>query len=186
LGDYLVNNNWNEFCWMTKNIFEILSIDFQPQAFLLDNSDFELGNLTGWVQTGSGLFSIVSPGHDSNLCVKIDASNNRGISYLSQKYIPIRTNRPYKIKCFAKPDNGVLSSKSISIRLETLDVNNQPDLEFLTAVYPVNGTDWQEISAQGSFVLSNNADIMVHVRVKLRVDNNQSAYFDDVIVEEMP
>ena len=67
-----------------------------------------------------------------------------------------------------------------------MDVNNQPDIEFLTAAYPISGTDWLELSAEGSFVLSNNADIMVHVMVKLQVDNNQSAYFDDVIVEEMP
>ncbi len=186
LGDYLVNNNWNEFCSMTKNVFEILSIDFQPQAFLLDNSDFELGSLSGWEQKGNGQFSIASPGYDSSNCVKIDASNNSGLSYLSQKYIPVRTNRPYRIKCFAKPDNGVLSSKSISIRLETLDVNNKPDIEFLTATYPISGTDWLELSAEGSFTLSNNADIMVQVMVKLQVDNNQSAYFDNVIVEEMP
>lgn len=103
-----------------------------------------------------------------------------------KKYIPVRTNRSYRIRCFAKPDNGVLSSKSILIRLETLDVNNKPVKEFIASTYPISGTDWQEISAEGSLVLSNNADIIVQVRVKVQVDNNQSAYFDNVIVEEMP
>jgi len=67
--------------------------------------------------------------------------------------------------------------------LETLDAYNTPQVEFITAVYPSDGTDWQQISAEG--ILSNSDTIVVQARVKLVVNAGGSAYFDEVLVEEL-
>jgi hypothetical protein len=178
-----LSGSWNQFSEITKNILEIFSADFEPQSFLLENASFEYASLSGWGKTGNGSTTISSPGHGDDYCVFIDASSS-GETYLSQKYIPIRTNRNFRVRCFAKPGTmGVLSDKSITIRLETLDLYNNPVQEFIVAAYPTIGTDWQEISAQG--MLSNSDDILQHVRIKIQVSTGQSSYFDNIYVEEL-
>jgi len=131
-----------------------------------------------WYLSGAGSVSQAAGYGTDTYSALIDATN--GETFLYQAYIPIRTNRTYRITCFAKPG---ISANGISIRLETLDSFNTPQVEFITAVYPTGGTDWQQISAEG--VLSNSDSIMVQARVKVDVKAGGSAYFDDVLVEEL-
>jgi len=179
------DNQWNEFCWMTKNVLEILSADFQPQAFLLDNYNFDTGDLSGWDLPVPNTASISQPGHTgTGFCVYMDGTG--GETFLSQKYIPIRTNRSYRITCFAKPGTmGVLSPKSITIRLQELDINNNAQQEIIVVAYPTTSLDWQQIQAVGQLSTIADFDFMVQVRVKLQVESGQGAYFDDVVIEEM-
>lgn len=185
---YVSNNNWNEFCWLTKNVLDTLGRDFEPQSFNLLNADFEIwdgSSPVNWSKTGNGAVSL-EPGYTGNYSACIDGAN--GETFLSQQYIPIRTSRNYRISCYAKPvtpsnsDSGPGGS-GITIRLQTLDVNNNPILDIITASYPNSTSGWQLITATG--MLSNTDDFMIQARVKLQVKAGISACFDNVVVEEL-
>jgi len=185
LNPYVSSNDWNEFSKITKNLLEILGNDFEAQPFLLINSDFESGTLSGWSKVGDGSGSIAYPGYQSNYCLFIDASTG-GDTFEYQQYIPIRTNRDYRITCYALAGSvlsGPGAGTAISIRLETIDINNKPIQEFVTANYPSSSDAWQKISAEGSIASSD--DIIIQARVKVYVKNGYTAYFDNVIVEEI-
>jgi len=186
LSPYISNNDWNIFSKITKNILETLGDDFEAQPFLLINGDFENGNLNGWTKIGGGSASVSSPGYSSNYCSFIDASSG-GDTFLFQQYIPIRANRNYRIRCYALPGSslsGPGGGSAISIRLETLDEYNKPIQEIIVANYPSSGDGWLEISAQGS--ISSSEVFMIQTRVKVYVKSGYSAYFDNIVVEEMP
>jgi hypothetical protein len=169
LSPYISNNDWNIFSKITKNILEILGDDFEAQPFLLVNSNFEEWNQSyqkfeGWDKTGIGSVSQSTVHYDEDYSAFIDASG--GDTYLSQQYIPIRTNRSYKIKCYALPGSALTgpdAGAAISIRLETLNVYNKPIQEFIVATYPTGNDSWLEISAEGSIL--NSDEIMIQARV---------------------
>lgn len=178
-----VEDPWNEIHQITKNVLDILgNATFQAQQFLLDNPDFEYWNGNplmpdGWYQEGTGNISRISPGHSGSYCLKIDATN--GQTWISQNYIPIRTNRQYRVKCWAKgSDPFEYPVNNITIRLQTTD----DYYDFAIANY--TGTEfWQEISASG--IINSIENILRPARVKIQVASNVIAYFDQVIVEEL-
>ncbi len=191
LNPYVLYNDWNEFCWITKNILDVLGNDFEAQAFLIVNPGFEYLNQSGqlleWYKTGGGTAIRSTPGYEGDYCAFVDGTSG-GETILHQQYIPIRTSRSYKVSCFAKPGSpldGPGGGTAISIRLETLDVNNKPIQEFVVASYPTGNDTWLEISAQGSISTTENEDFMVQARVKVQVKSGYSAYFDSVVVEEL-
>jgi hypothetical protein len=179
-----VEDPWNEIHQITKNVLDTLGIPtFQPQKFLLDNPDFENWNGTplmpdGWYKEGTGSINRISPGHSGSYCMQVDATN--GQTWISQNYIPVRTNRQYKVKCWAKGSHPSESpANSITIRLQTTD----DYVDFAIANY-AGTTNWQEISAVGSINIPN-ADILRPCRVKIQVASGFIAFFDGVIVEEI-
>jgi hypothetical protein len=179
-----LTGNWNEFSQITKNVLEIFSNDFEPQPFLLENPGFE-NQQAGWESKGNGTIIIATPGYQSNNCVFIDSSNADD-TFLFQQYIPIRTRRNYRIKCFAKPGNPTEALNSaISIRLEIIDIYDNPVQEFIVANYPTGNLGWTQITATGSLSSTDSEDVMSQARVKLLVKSGSSAYFDDVVVEEL-
>ena len=115
--------------------------------------------------------------------VTIDATISDD-TFLSQGYIPIRSNRPYRISCYAKPSypTAPIGGSGISIRLQAIDELNNTGEEFIIATY--TGSGWQQISEQGQF--TSDEDIIVQARVKIQVRGSQCASFDNVVVEEMP
>lgn len=188
---YIVENQnvedpWNEIHQITKNVIDILSaVIFLPQPFLLDNPDFEnwteissgIWNPDGWYKEGSGNIEKSSPGHSGQYCLKVDAVN--GQTWVSQNYIPVRTNRQYSVRCWAKgsdPTNTLIST--ITIRLQTTDGYS----DFAIANYN-GGTAWQEISAIG--IINSSETKLQPVRVKIQVSSGTIAYFDEVVVEEL-
>lgn len=188
LAPYISSNDWNEFCKMTKNVLTVLGNDYIAQAFLIVNADFESwgGNLpTGWGQTGTGTVALAS-GYTGNYSVLIDSAN--GETYISQYYIPVRTNRFYRVRCYVNignipenPEEGPGGPPPISVRLQTTDTFNNQD--FVIASYPVNNDGWIEITADGR--ITSTEDIMMQARVKLQVRGGYSAYFDSIVVEEL-
>ena len=168
---------------ITRNVLDTLGDTFQAQKFLIQNPDFETwsGNpLTpdGWnVESEGGSISQAQPGYNSASCIQVDATE--GQTWVSQNYIPVRTNRQYRVKCYAKgSDPSTGPQKPITIRLQTTDDYT----EFAIASY--TGTnEWQEISAVGTI---NSAETIIRpVRVKIQVSSGYIAYFDEVIVEEL-
>jgi len=151
----------------------------------LDNPNFEnwteispsIWSPDGWYKEGSGNIEKSSPGHSGQFCLKVDASG--GQTWISQNYIPVRTNRQYKVKCWAKgsnPTNTLIST--ITIRLQTTDGYS----DFAIANY--NGvTRWEEISAVG--IINSSETKLQPVRVKIQVSAGIIAYFDEVVVEEI-
>lgn len=185
---YIVENEsvedpWNEIHQITKNVLDILGdATFQSQQFLLDNPDFENWNgepplPVGWFKEGNGNIYRISPGHSGSYCMKVDATN--GQTWISQNYIPVRTNRQYRVKCWAKgSDPFEYPVNNITIRLQTTDDYN----DFAIANY--TGTEfWQEISAVG--IIINTENILRPARVKIQVASNVIAYFDEIVVEEL-
>jgi hypothetical protein len=178
-------SGWNQFCQITKNILDILGTDYQAQALLLDNPGFEnwaSGMPVGWDQTGNGLISQAH-GYISGSSVLINSATS-GDTFLSQSYIPIRTNRNYLISCYAKSllTTAPVASPGVTISLQVIDQYGTPGAEFVTASYSDWG-NWQQISGQGQF--SNSENITTQVRVKVLVKGGLSAYFDNVVVQEL-
>ncbi len=56
---------------------------------------------------------------------------------------------------------------------------------FAIASYPPRNVVWLEISAEGSITSDEQDDFMVQTRVKLYVKSGYSAYFDNVVIEEL-
>ncbi|MCI0473446.1 MAG: hypothetical protein L0Y76_07675 [Ignavibacteria bacterium] len=178
-----VEDPWNEIHQITKNIIEILSNDsFPAQQFLLDNPDFEnwSGEPTrpdGWYLDGYGNIEAASPGFSGSYCLKVDSLN--GETWVSQNYIPVRTNGQYRVKCRAKgqiPSGN--DSGYITIRLQTID----DFTDFAIAYYTGTG-QWQEISADGQ-IIDSEAKLR-SARVKIQISPGLTAYFDEVVVEEL-
>lgn len=108
--------------------------------------------------------------------MQVDATN--GQTWISQNYIPIRTRRQYRVRCWVKGGIPADGTNNITIRLQTTD----DYLDFAIANY--TGSEfWQEISAIGSI---NSADTLLRpARVKIQVASNLIAYFDEIVVEEL-
>ncbi len=182
-----LSGSWNEFGKITKNVLQILGDDFVEQAFLLVNPGFEdwsSGLPVGWVKTGGGTVSQET-GYEGNYSALINATSG-GDTFLSQQYIPVRTNRSYRVRCYANHGGsftGPGAGTAISIRLETLDLYDAPIQTFVTASYPSTSDGWLEISADGS--ITHDEDIMIQARVKVYVKSGYSGYFDSVVVEEL-
>lgn len=178
-----IEDPWNEIHQITKNVLDTLgNPTFQPQKFLLDNPDFESWSSTplmpnGWYKEGIGSINRISPGHSGSYCMQVDATN--GQTWISQNYIPVRTNRQYRVKCRAK---GSLPSESIAgsitIRLQTTD----DYVDFAIANY-TGTTNWQEITAVG--IINSSEIVLKPARVKIEVASGIIAFFDEVIVEEL-
>jgi len=180
------SNQLNEIHKITKNVIDILSnVQIKSQQFLIDNPDFEMWTEVtpgvwspdGWYKEGTGNIDRSSPGHSGQYCLKVDAAG--GQTWISQNYIPVRTNRQYRVKCWAKgsdPTNVVISP--ITIRLQSTDGY----FDFAIANYN-GGTSWQEISANG--IINSSETKLQPVRVKIQVSSGLIAYFDEVVVEEI-
>jgi hypothetical protein len=180
------NNQLNEVHHITKNVLDTLGgSTFQIQQFLLDNPNFEnWSEVTpdvwypdGWYKEGAGNIYKSSPGHNGQFCMRVDATN--GQTWISQNYISVRTNRQYRVQCWAKgshPSNNAISN--ITIRLQSTDGY----VDFAIANY-AGLTDWRKISAEG--MLNNSETILQPVRVKIQVSAGIIAYFDEVVVEEL-
>jgi len=175
---------------ITMNVLEILGDTYQPQKFLLQNPDFESWQGSGqnempkgWYREGDGNVIKYSPGYSGTYCLAIEASGNDGL-WVSQNYIPCRTNRDYKVSCRAK--GGIPSNSAggdITIRLQTIADQPIGYNNFATAEYTDPNNNWQLIDATGS--ISNTEDLLVPVRVKIQVASGVTAYFDEVTVEEL-
>jgi hypothetical protein len=180
---YLNEDVWTPHCEITKNVLDILGNDFEPQAFILDNADFEDwdgNNPISWYSEGNGTITEATGYSEEGSSIKIEASGSNGM-WVSQNYIPCRTNRRYQVKCYAKPDDSY-SEGDITIRLQTTD--NYSD--FAVATYPGDTTNWQLIenpSTDG--VINDSEDRVRPVRVKIQVATGVTAYFDKVVVEEV-
>lgn len=183
-----VEDPWNETHQITKNVLEAFSNPiFEPQKFLIDNPDFEQwsddpsipGELlpVGWYKDGTGNIYRSTPGHSGSYCLKVDTTV--GHTWVNQNYIPVRTNRQYRVKCWVKGSNPSENpANSITIRLQTLD----NFFDFAIASY-TGITNWQEISAVG--IINSSETILRPARVKIEVDPGYTAYFDEVVVEEL-
>lgn len=185
---YVIENSnpgaWNEIHQITKNVLDILGTqNFNPQKFLLDNPDFEnwSGNPLmpdGWYKEGIGNINRISPGYNGTYCLQVDATN--GQTWISQNYIPVRTNRQYRVKCWVRGSDPAAGQQNIiTIRLQTTDNY----IDFAIANY--TGTNnWLEISAVG--IINSSATELRPCRVKIQVAQGYIVFFDEVIVEEMP
>lgn len=171
---------------LTRNVLDTLGTAFEAQKFLIQNPDFETWQGSGpqneipvgWYKEGAGSILKAMPGYNSSNCLFINSEP--GQTWVSQYYIPVRTNRQYKVKCMAKgsdPTGG--PQNTITIRLQTTDDYT----EFAIASY-TGTTEWEEISAIGTIVDQTN-DILRPVRVKIQVSTGYSAYFDEIVIEEL-
>ena len=183
-GGLSLDATWTPVDQITKNLLLGLSGTYPP-GLEIANSGFEqwANSLpVGWTLDGAGHVSAEGAAPDANFnnirndggghfSLNVDAS--AGETWISQPGILCAAEITYGVGCWAKA-----YAPGATIRLQTTDTW----VDFVTAIHSGSG-NWEYLFAVGS---AQGAKPVFPARVKIQVARGLQAWFDGIVVVEIP